>query len=246
VGPALLEEPVGGGPVGVKVVGLEHDVAVPVDAEPAQRVEDVVDELGAGPLAVGVLDPQEHLAAEAAGLQPVEQRGPGVPDVQEAGGGRREAEPGRGRAHWGEGTGRLSVSGTSTAVVVASTVDGAGALRRRRKPPTPARRLAPRMPTLAASASAASSEMLVTKSATVKPMPAHTASPRMWRNVVPSGSRPRPSFTAIVVKPKTPTVLPTTRPTATPRVTSWVSRSPRLSPEIRTPALARAKIGTMA
>ena len=43
-------------------------------------------------LAVGVLDAQEHLAAGAPGLEPVEQRGAGVADVQVARGRGREAQ----------------------------------------------------------------------------------------------------------------------------------------------------------
>ena len=42
-------------------------------------------------LAVGVLDPQQHLAAAAARVEPVEQRGAGAADVEEAGRGGGEA-----------------------------------------------------------------------------------------------------------------------------------------------------------
>ena len=88
-----------------EVVGLEHDLAVPVEAEPAERGQDVLDQLGAGPLPVGVLDPEPHLAAGAARLQPVEQRGAGVAHVEVPRGRGREAEA---RARWSpsEGTGR--------------------------------------------------------------------------------------------------------------------------------------------
>ncbi len=60
-------------------------VAVPFDAEPGQPVEDGVDRGLGRTLAVGVLDPQQHLAAAAAGIKPIEQRGARAADVQEAG-----------------------------------------------------------------------------------------------------------------------------------------------------------------
>ena len=67
-------------------------LAVPVDAEPAQRLEDLLDVLGRGALAVGVLDPQDELAARAAGEEPVVQCRPRAADVQRAGRRRSEAD----------------------------------------------------------------------------------------------------------------------------------------------------------
>ena len=69
---------------------LEGRLAVPVEAEPLQPVEDRVDRRVSRAGAVGVLDAQQHLAAEALGEQPVEQRGARPPDVQKAGRRRRE------------------------------------------------------------------------------------------------------------------------------------------------------------
>ena len=57
---------------------------VPVELEPAQRVEDLLDVLGGRALAVGVLDAQHELAARAAGEQPVVQCRPRAADVQDA------------------------------------------------------------------------------------------------------------------------------------------------------------------
>ena len=65
---------------------LEDRLAVPVEPEPAQPVEDGVDRRLGRALAVGVLDPQQHRAAGAARIQPVEQRRAGAADMQEAGG----------------------------------------------------------------------------------------------------------------------------------------------------------------
>ena len=70
---------------------LVDDVAVPVEAEPAQPVEDRVDRRLGRALAVGVLDAQQHLAAEAAGIEPVEQGRARAADMEEAGGRGREA-----------------------------------------------------------------------------------------------------------------------------------------------------------
>ena len=66
-------------------------LAVPVDAEPAQALEDGVDRGLRGALAVGVLDAQQHLAAAAAGVQPVEQRRARAADMQKTGGRGGEA-----------------------------------------------------------------------------------------------------------------------------------------------------------
>ena len=49
--------------VAVGAPGLEDGLAVPVDAEPPQRLEDLLDVLGGRALAVGVLDPQHELGA---------------------------------------------------------------------------------------------------------------------------------------------------------------------------------------
>ncbi len=92
VGLTPLQEAVDHGQVLVEPVGLAV-LLVPVHAEPAQAVTDVVDQLGAGAVDVGVLDPQDEGAAGAAGVQPVEQGGAGAADVQVPGRGRGEAYP---------------------------------------------------------------------------------------------------------------------------------------------------------
>ena len=71
---------------------LAHRLAVPVEAEPAQPVENGVDRLRRRALAVGVLDAQQELAADVLGVEPVEQRRARAADVQEAG--RRGGEAG--------------------------------------------------------------------------------------------------------------------------------------------------------
>ena len=58
---------------------------VPVHAHPAEAVEDQRDGLLDVPLLVGVVDPEDELAAGVAGQQPVEQRRPHPADVEEAG-----------------------------------------------------------------------------------------------------------------------------------------------------------------
>ncbi len=65
---------------------LIDGLAVPVEAEPGQPVEDGVDRGLGRALAVGVLDAQQHLAAAAARIEPVEQRRARAADMQEAGG----------------------------------------------------------------------------------------------------------------------------------------------------------------
>jgi hypothetical protein len=86
---------IGGADRGVKPRGareLVDDVAVPGDAEPAQPVEDGLDRGVGRALAVGVLDAQQHLAPEAAGIEPVEEGRAAPADMQEAG--RRRGEAG--------------------------------------------------------------------------------------------------------------------------------------------------------
>ena len=63
---------------------------VPVEPEPGEGVEDLLDVLGRRALAVGVLDAQDELAAAPAREQPVVEGGAGAPDVE--GTGRRRCE----------------------------------------------------------------------------------------------------------------------------------------------------------
>ena len=73
-------------------VELERDRAVPVEAEPAQRLLNLVDRLGDLAARVGVLDPQAELAALVTGEEPVEERRVYPADVEKAGRARREAD----------------------------------------------------------------------------------------------------------------------------------------------------------
>ena len=70
---------------------LVDDVAVPIELEPFQPVEDGGNRRLGRALAIGVLDSQQHLAAVLPGIEPVEQRGAGAADMEEAGRGGRKA-----------------------------------------------------------------------------------------------------------------------------------------------------------
>jgi hypothetical protein len=70
---------------------LRYRLALPVEAEPGQPVEDGRDRRLGGTRPVGVLDAQQHRAIPALREQPVEQRRARAPDVEEAGGGRGKA-----------------------------------------------------------------------------------------------------------------------------------------------------------
>ena len=72
---------------------------VPVEAQPAEALEDAGHHVGRRALDVGVLDAQDERAAGAAGVQPVEERGARAADVQVAGGGRGEPEADGGGGH---------------------------------------------------------------------------------------------------------------------------------------------------
>jgi len=54
---------------------LIERLAVPIDAEPSQAIEDGVDRRRGRALAVGILDTQQHGAAVATRIEPIEQRG---------------------------------------------------------------------------------------------------------------------------------------------------------------------------
>jgi hypothetical protein len=64
---------------------LEDDVAVPIEAEPFEAVQDRLGRLGCGARAVGVLDAQQEFAADMFGVEPVEQGRAGPADMQIAG-----------------------------------------------------------------------------------------------------------------------------------------------------------------
>ena len=72
-------------PVDVEAAALEDGLLVPVEAEPLEVLEDLVEETGLGPLEVGVLDAEQEAAPRVAGVEPVEDGRPGAPDVEEAG-----------------------------------------------------------------------------------------------------------------------------------------------------------------
>ena len=109
-----------GGDVGVDLAPLGLPVGpvraadlgalVPVQAEPAQAVEQVPVGLLGVAGGVGVLDAEDERAAGVPGVRPVEQRRPHQADVHHAG--RRRAEPGAHRARssgaagGGDGLGR--------------------------------------------------------------------------------------------------------------------------------------------
>jgi hypothetical protein len=76
---------------------------VPVDPQPTETVEDRGQRIGQIPLRVGVVDPQDELAAMAAGEEPVEQRRAHPADVQVTGGRGGEANAGSCRRRSGEG-----------------------------------------------------------------------------------------------------------------------------------------------
>src|SRR5262249_14748498 len=63
---------------------LVDGLTVPIQAEPGEPIEDGLDRSLRGALAVGVLDPQQHLPAAPAGVEPVEQRRARPPDMQKA------------------------------------------------------------------------------------------------------------------------------------------------------------------
>ena len=91
VGVPGAQQRIEGLPMALGALRLKDRPLVPVELQPAQRVDDLAHVLGGRALAIGVLDAQQQLPAFVAGEQPVEQRRTGTADVQRSGGRWREA-----------------------------------------------------------------------------------------------------------------------------------------------------------
>ena len=63
---------------------LMPDLALPIELQPFQSIDDGVDGRLRGPRAVGILDAQQELAAGVVRIKPVEQRGARSADMQKA------------------------------------------------------------------------------------------------------------------------------------------------------------------
>ena len=70
---------------------LIDGLAVPVELEPAQPVEDGEDGAFRGPRPVRVLDAEQHRSTLGLGIEPIEQRRARAADMQKAGGRGRKA-----------------------------------------------------------------------------------------------------------------------------------------------------------
>ena len=86
IGVASREQLVSDFGMTVRARELEHGRFVTAQAQPLQPVENRLDRRLGRAGAIGILDPQQVLAAMVAGEQPVEQRGAGTADMQVAGG----------------------------------------------------------------------------------------------------------------------------------------------------------------
>ena len=93
VGVAVVEQPLQHLLVALGARDLADRPLVVVELEPAQGVEDLLDVLRGGALAVGIFDPQHERPAVVSREQPVVQRRAGAADVQRAGRRRSEAKP---------------------------------------------------------------------------------------------------------------------------------------------------------
>jgi len=77
---------------------------VPAEREPVKALVDRLQRRRGIAFDVGVVDAQDDGAAIVAGVEPVEDEGAGAPDVQKAGGGRREANSQHGKCQYNSGT----------------------------------------------------------------------------------------------------------------------------------------------
>ena len=92
VGVTPRDQPLRPRPVQLPPLGLQVGTLVPVEAEPRHGRGDGGEPLGAAPLLVRVLYPEDEGALGLAGVEPVEQRGASRTHVEQARGGRREAK----------------------------------------------------------------------------------------------------------------------------------------------------------
>src|SRR5262249_16423165 len=103
VGEPVGEEPVGVGPVDVLALGLTVAERgwplVPIELEPAHRVENGLDVLVGRARPVGAVDAEDEGASVVAGEEPVEERGAGAADVEVARGAGRKTYPDRVGCH---------------------------------------------------------------------------------------------------------------------------------------------------
>ena len=70
---------------------LRNRVAIPIQFQPAEPVENGANRLLVVAFAVGIFNAQQKFALTAFGVQPIEQRCPGPADMKVAGGRRRKA-----------------------------------------------------------------------------------------------------------------------------------------------------------
>ena len=83
VEPAGGLQPLGRRGIERHAVGLA-ELFIPVEAEPAEILLQRLGIFGLAALGIGVVEAQQHLAAELAGEQPVDQRGAGIADMEVA------------------------------------------------------------------------------------------------------------------------------------------------------------------
>ena len=76
---------------------LRDGVAVPIETEPFQAIEDRGDGRLVVALAIRILDAQKELAVAAPGVEPIEQRRAAAADMQVSGGRGSKSDDGRGR-----------------------------------------------------------------------------------------------------------------------------------------------------
>src|SRR5919199_1246120 len=107
---------------------LQDRPLVPLELQPAQGVEDLLDVLGRRAFTVGIFDAQEERAAGPARQQPVVERGPRAADVQRAGRGRSEAKPHGGAAAMLVGA-HVSPAGGPARAIERGTERGARAIQ---------------------------------------------------------------------------------------------------------------------
>ena len=96
VGLALGQQFLGHLPVAVRPAILRHGLARPVETEPGQPLDDRVDGLRRGPLAVGILNPQHKRAADARELPDLLRQlfAPGRPTLTSSGNPSPKYSPG--------------------------------------------------------------------------------------------------------------------------------------------------------
>ena len=89
IGEAFFEDFVGCAGMQIEALALAVEF-IPAELEPVEAVEDGIERLLGVAFDIGIVDAEDHRSGVVAGVQPIEDKGPGAADVEVSG--RRRGE----------------------------------------------------------------------------------------------------------------------------------------------------------